>query len=58
VYHTFKIRDLVTKELRIPVLMLEVNLCDTRDYSPEIMKGRVGAFIEVVKASMDDKKPT
>jgi hypothetical protein len=52
----FKIRDLVTKELNIPVLMLEVNLCDTRDYSPETMKGRVEAFIEFVKASMDDKK--
>jgi benzoyl-CoA reductase/2-hydroxyglutaryl-CoA dehydratase subunit BcrC/BadD/HgdB len=54
----FKIRDLVTKELNIPVLMLEVNLCDTRDYSPETMKGRVEAFTEVVKASMDDKKTT
>jgi benzoyl-CoA reductase/2-hydroxyglutaryl-CoA dehydratase subunit BcrC/BadD/HgdB len=51
----FKIRDIVSRELGLPVLMLEVNLCDTRDYSPESMKGRVEAFVEVVKAKVENK---
>jgi benzoyl-CoA reductase/2-hydroxyglutaryl-CoA dehydratase subunit BcrC/BadD/HgdB len=46
----FKTRELVMKELGIPVLMLEVNMSDTRDYSAESMRNRVEAFTETVKA--------
>jgi benzoyl-CoA reductase/2-hydroxyglutaryl-CoA dehydratase subunit BcrC/BadD/HgdB len=46
-----KSRDIIMKELGVPVLLLECDHIDTRDYSAEAMKSRVEAFAEVLKAA-------
>jgi benzoyl-CoA reductase/2-hydroxyglutaryl-CoA dehydratase subunit BcrC/BadD/HgdB len=46
-----KAKQLITKELGIPVLLLESDHVDTRHYSAESMKSRVEAFAEVLKAA-------
>ena len=46
-----KARELITKELGIPVLLLECDHVDTRNYSAEAMRGRVEAFAEMLKAA-------
>ena len=46
-----KAKELITKELGIPALILESDCYDTRDYSAEAMRTRVETFAEIVKAS-------
>lgn len=45
-----KAKDLITKELGIPALILECEASDIREYSAESMRTRVETFAEVVKA--------
>jgi benzoyl-CoA reductase/2-hydroxyglutaryl-CoA dehydratase subunit BcrC/BadD/HgdB len=44
-------RDIITKELGIPVLLLECDQNDTRSYNVESMRSRVEAFAEMLKAA-------
>ena len=46
-----KSRDIIMKELGVPVLLLECDHIDTRDYSAEAMRNRVEAFAEMLKAA-------
>jgi benzoyl-CoA reductase/2-hydroxyglutaryl-CoA dehydratase subunit BcrC/BadD/HgdB len=46
---TFKTQELITKEVGIPVLVLESDHVDIRNYSPEAMRTRVEAFAETLK---------
>jgi hypothetical protein len=46
-----KSRDIIMKELGVPVLLLECDHVDTRDYSAEAMRNRVEAFAEMLKAA-------
>ena len=46
-----KAKELITKELGIPVLVLECEASDIRDYSAEAMRTRVETFAEVLKAA-------
>jgi benzoyl-CoA reductase/2-hydroxyglutaryl-CoA dehydratase subunit BcrC/BadD/HgdB len=48
---TLQVRELITKECRIPVLLVEANHADTRNYSAEAMRSRVEAFAEMLKAA-------
>jgi benzoyl-CoA reductase/2-hydroxyglutaryl-CoA dehydratase subunit BcrC/BadD/HgdB len=44
-------KELITKELGIPVLLLETDHVDTRSYNAEAMRSRVEAFAEILKAA-------
>jgi benzoyl-CoA reductase/2-hydroxyglutaryl-CoA dehydratase subunit BcrC/BadD/HgdB len=46
-----KSQEVIMKELGIPVLLLECDHIDTRNYSAEAMRGRVEAFAEMLKAA-------
>ena len=51
-----KSRDIIMKELGVPVLLLECDHIDTRDYSAEAMRNRVEAFAEMLKAAKTVEK--
>jgi benzoyl-CoA reductase/2-hydroxyglutaryl-CoA dehydratase subunit BcrC/BadD/HgdB len=44
-----KVRDIITKELGIPVLLLEFDHVETRLYSAEVVLNRVEPFAEMLK---------
>lgn len=50
-----KAKEMITKELGIPTLILESDVYDTRDYSAESMRTRVETFAEILRASKDTK---
>ncbi len=43
--------EAIERDLGIPVMTLEMDPCDTRQYRAELLKTRVEAFAEVVKAA-------
>jgi benzoyl-CoA reductase/2-hydroxyglutaryl-CoA dehydratase subunit BcrC/BadD/HgdB len=49
-------REIITKELGIPVLLLECDQNDTRNYSAEAMRSRVEAFAEMLIAAKAAEK--
>ena len=46
-----KTQDVITKELGIPILLLETDHIDNRSYSAEAMRSRVEAFAEMLKVA-------
>lgn len=53
-----KLKDMVQKELGIPVLLLEGDWFETRDYSAEGYRTRLESFAEMVKAFAEKMRPT
>jgi len=53
-----KLKEMVQKELGIPVLLLEGDWYETRDYSAEGYRTRLECFAELVKASAEKMRPT
>jgi benzoyl-CoA reductase/2-hydroxyglutaryl-CoA dehydratase subunit BcrC/BadD/HgdB len=44
-----KAKEIITKELGVPVFLLEADHTDNRNYSAEAMRNRVEAFAEILK---------
>lgn len=53
-----KLKEMAQKELGIPVLLLEGDWYETRDYSAEGYRTRLESFAEMVKAFAEKMKPT
>jgi benzoyl-CoA reductase/2-hydroxyglutaryl-CoA dehydratase subunit BcrC/BadD/HgdB len=47
---TLKSRELITKELGIPVLVIEADLSDPRNSTSEAVRNRIAAFAEILKS--------
>jgi benzoyl-CoA reductase/2-hydroxyglutaryl-CoA dehydratase subunit BcrC/BadD/HgdB len=50
-----KTHEVITKELELPSLLLEIDMYDTRDYNTEAMRTRVETFAEMLKARKAEK---
>jgi len=51
-----KAKEVIEKELGIPVLLLEGDYCDFRSYNAQQMRTRVETFAEIVKADKAARK--
>ena len=50
-----KAKEMIEKEMNIPVLVLEVDLCDDRDYSAQQMRTRMETFAQIVKTAKAER---
>jgi len=59
-YNTWvpKAKEVLEQELDVPVLTLEGDFCDSREYNAEQMRTRLETFAQVVKNAKADKKGT
>jgi len=50
-----KTKDVIEKDLGIPVLLMDGDFCDFRDYNVEQMRTRVETFAQIVKSRKREK---
>lgn len=50
------LKERAEKELAMPVLILDADQCDSRDYDEGVLKGRIDAFFELLEARKEAKK--